>query len=71
MPEGVYLSSPIRLEKKNIYSLIRRITWCHQSGMVASLEPLALVIEEEETWSFISLADGIDESVIFSLVASP
>ncbi|MBN1165988.1 MAG: hypothetical protein JXA44_02525 [Methanospirillaceae archaeon] len=67
MPEEVYFSSPVRLGNRNIYSLIRRIAWTGKSGIIVSCNPLALVIEEENSWFFVPLKEGIDESIVFRL----
>jgi len=64
MPEDLCFSSPLVLGNRKIHPLVRKISWSHSSGMIVACEPLALVIEEGNTWFFVSLQEGIDESVL-------
>ncbi len=68
MPEDLCFSSPLVQGNRKIYPLVRRISWSHSFGMIVACEPLALVIEEGDSWFFVSLEEGIDESVLSGLL---
>lgn len=68
MPEDLCFSFPQVQGNRKIYPLVRRFFWSHSFGMIVACEPLALVIEEGDTWFFVSLQEGIDESVLSDLM---
>lgn len=68
MPDDLCFSSPRVLGNRKIYPLVRKTSWNHSHGMIMACEPLALVIEDGDTWFFVSLQEGIDESILSGMV---
>jgi hypothetical protein len=62
----ILLSPPVRISGRDIYPLVRISHQIHASGGWISTEPVALIIDEEGVWSFVSLEEGISEEVILS-----
>ena len=61
------ISPPVSCGERNFYPLIRAFHLVSESGVMISVTPIAIIIEEDGEWSFIALEEGISEDIILDI----
>jgi len=61
------LAAPVTLGRRIFVPLVRMLTASHEWGGMASCTPVALLIGEGASWSFVPLEEGIGQEVLSTL----
>jgi len=67
----VRLASPVALGGRLLVPLVRMLTVSHERGGIASCTPVAFLIRDAGTWSFVPLEDGIGQDILSILCLPP
>jgi len=61
---GLRLASPVSVGGRLFVPVVRILTISHDGGGIASSTPVALLIRDKDSWSFVSLEEGITQEVL-------
>lgn len=65
MPEKlVIVSPPVQASGRNFYPIVRVSQVIHPTGGWLAVSPVAILIEDDGLWYFVTLEDGIEAVTI-------
>jgi len=65
---GIRFLPPRTLGQRTFIALVRESDFSHDLGSLVTVQPLALIVEEEGNWSFFPLEDGITPAILDAVV---
>ncbi len=65
--EMIQVLEPVALAKRMIYPVVWIHSWREKQGGMMFIKPCALLIQEDETWFFVSVDDSVPD--ITSLIS--
>jgi hypothetical protein len=68
--ESLSLACPVAWGGRLLVPLLRRVSLWHGGGGMTLCTPVALLIEEEGAWSFVSLEEGTGQDALGGLGSS-
>jgi len=64
----IIIGQSCSISKRTFYPVLRNTLTTMEHGGVFSSEPVAVLIEEDDTWFFVPLDDCVDSSVLVEII---
>ena len=68
LTSGIRFLPPSTFGQRTFMALVRESDFSYDLGSLVTVQPLALIVEEEGDWSFFALEDGITPAILGTVV---
>ena len=65
---GIRFLTPVTFGQRTFIALVRESDFSHDMGSLVTVQPLALIVEDEGNWYFFALEDGITPAILDTVV---
>lgn len=66
---GIRIALPLAHGNRVFYPVVREQVITHENGSFVTEHPVALLMQEQESWYFIPLAENVTETVLDKMIS--